>query len=545
MWGHGRQRDERGATAIMMALLSTVVFMVGAVAVDMGQVYAKRSALQSNVDMAAMAAASELTQETGCNAEVVTKAEEFLLKDTNEVHGQIALSLQDGNETNGEISCPGNWRVRLLAPRATVDFGMARIFEGEESLDVPASATAQIKGSPIDHLPMYAVAGCDSGHQVISNPPPGPTPTSTPPALTPNGTAQVRSLVVTPSEIEEGATAPVPMTVTGQVKGLAAGTTGQVTFSDSAAGNNTDAGSATPLPTSSGWSDFTINLTTVPQSVLDGNGIWWVRLKVVSGAVVNYSPTAEAEPFTVGDLLFCNGVVSGNFGTLRIARNDGNHSTWVEQNIVQGMQPSFAINPSSAAPCSPVDSASAPVSPTDCVGTDPGFPNEAATDGFVGSASEPGRLNADTTPGCDRNHGSSRTSTAPALNDDLLSCFLINGASVGDAVAGTPGVLSADIMTSPRFFMLPIIAVAASNGASGSYPIVGFRPAFITQEALTATRANPGTINGHNGVGFQSNHVESVSVVMFDIAALPKTAPARGGEPDYTGEGMKVVTLVE
>ena len=52
-----RTRDESGAIAVMFALLALVLLGVSALAIDIGHVYAKRSALQSNVDLAVLAAA--------------------------------------------------------------------------------------------------------------------------------------------------------------------------------------------------------------------------------------------------------------------------------------------------------------------------------------------------------------------------------------------------------------------------------------------------------------------------------------------------------
>ena len=208
--------------------------------------------------------------------------------------------------------------------------------------------------------------------------------------------------------------APFAVTVTGEVKGIAAGTTGQVTFSNPAGGAPIPAGTPVTLPTGGGWNSFTISLPTVPQPVLNANGIWWVRIKVVTGATTDFSPAAEAEPFTVGDLLFCDGMVSGNFGSLKIARSSGNPSTWLEMNMIDGIEPTLQINASNAVPCSPVDSDHSPTNPTDCLGTDPGFPNQAATNGLVdGSGGRPGRLDHDTTPGCDRTGGSSTEPTRP------------------------------------------------------------------------------------------------------------------------------------
>lgn len=545
-----RTHDERGAVALVSALVALVLLGVSALAIDVGHVYAKRAALQGNVDLAVLAAAAELDSAGACNAEVTAAAIEYLEKDTNAVPDQVTLDLGgSAGDGDGFISC-NNWRVELWAPTAHVDYGLARAVmdpeTADEGVDVPAYAAAQIKSlSQTATLPMYAVSGCDTGAQVLTDPPPGPTPSSAPPAMSPVGTAEVRNLVITPNEVESDLIAPQgPVTLTGQIKGT--GTrTGQMVFYNATTGLTYPAGSAASLPSASGWSDFTLTAPTVPQEVLDENGIWWVRLQVVSGTTTTWSPSDVSSGFTVGDLLFCDGAVSGNFGTLRVARTDVPNGAWVEMNIIKGLMPQLAINPSSVVPCSPVDSDHTPVSPTDCLSTDPGFPNEAATDGLVnGSGSTPGRLDADTAPGCDRNGGDDRTSDSPNLNDDLLSCYIVGGHSVGDVVAGVDNILSADIFDSPRFFFIPVIPVEAAHGASGAYPIISFRPGFITNESMAATATARGAISGHNGLTFHSGHIEQINVVLFPESALPETAPPSGGEIDYTGSGTKVLVLV-
>lgn len=551
-----RVRDERGAVAVMVAVLAMVLFMAGAVAVDMGQVYAKRSALQSNVDMAVMAAAAELTQEDGCNAEVVAKAEEYLVKATNEVADQVPVNLSTGDagdDEDGSIRCQ-DWRVDLWAPRVEVNFGLAKAMSpSNEGLQVPATAAAEFKSpSQSAALPMYAVAGCDYGARTISDPPPGPPPAAAPPAFVPAGTVQIRNITVSPPDAPDNAVAPYPVTVSGQVRAVPAGTTGQVVLNDSTGAQETPIGPIVTLPTGPGWNNFSISVPTVPQTILDQTGIWWVRIKVVAPTgPVDYSPTNEAEPFTVGELLFCDGVVSGNFGTLKIARSTGTPATWLEMNMILGPEPLLAINPSPGPECDPPDSEHAPVSPTDCVGTDPGFPNEAATDGLIGgSGGEPGRLDVDTMDPCSRYGDNSRTGVTPGpigrpINDDMMSCFLTGSHSIADAVAGVPGSLSADIMKSPRFFQIPVLPVEAANGSSNAYPIVDFRAGFITDQSLSATRAAPGSVTTWNGVYFQSGHVKQLNVVLFDEAALPETAPPVGGEVDYTGSGIKILALVK
>ena len=55
-----RDRTESGTVAVMVALMSMVILGMAAVAIDVGQVYAKRASLQSAVDQAVLAAAAEL-----------------------------------------------------------------------------------------------------------------------------------------------------------------------------------------------------------------------------------------------------------------------------------------------------------------------------------------------------------------------------------------------------------------------------------------------------------------------------------------------------
>lgn len=536
-------RTERGAIAVLTAfLLSSVLFGISAFVVDMGQAWQKRALLQTSVDLAVMAAAAELDQASGCNPEVVAAAEDYLsTKLENKVGGQYPIDLSDASESNGLIECTGQWKVRLIAPLSRVDYGLATFLDpAEDHLDVGAEATAQIMSpSRSSSLPMYAVSGCDTGHQVLTDPPPGPPPSTTPPVLSPNGTVDAKDLTVTPAEFPTGGVKPYAVTVGGKIKGATATMTGQVTFTNPDSGEIVPAGAATPMPVGSGYQSFSIVVPSVPDAVLDNGGIWWVRIRTVDGTTTNFSPTSEAEPFVVGDLVFCDGMVSGNFGTLKVARDDSVPAQWVERNIIKGLQPPLKVNASSVVPCSPVDSQHVPEE-TDCVGTDPGFPLEAATDGFIGPG---GRLKVATTPGCDRTGGSALTGTS-GLNDDVLVCFINNGHSVGDVIAGEPASLSAEIFTSPRFFQIPIIPEQAAHGASGAYPIIGFRPGFITDEPAPTT-AQPVSVSGDNGLTIEHNKVRELRVVLFPPEALPETAPPVGGEIEYTGSGTKVLVLVD
>ena len=544
---NNRSRNEHGATALMVAILALVLMGVGAFAVDMGQVYAKRSALQSNVDMAVLAAAAKLDNPDDCNSEVVDVATEYLTKDTNEVADQILVNLGGSQgDDDGFIQCK-DWKVDLWAPKVTVNFGLAKaLSDDNEGVNVPAHAAAQIK-SPSHSLalPMYAVSGCDYGSQTVSDPPPGPATPPTVPDLVPNSaTYNSAQFTILPTEVASGTAAPFPMTLTGTNLGDATA----VGFTTAGGDHYEVSGlNLVVTPTS-------IALTSVPAEVLAQDGVWWVR--VFDGT--NWSDEQQAKPFMVGDLLFCDGSISGNFGTLKIARTDPN---WVlERNIMHGIEPLLELYPDlTATSCddgvSPaVTSETTPNDGTNCLGTDPGFANSAATAGLVnGKGSELGRLDKDTTPGCSRSGNNSRTATTPGpqgrpLNDDLLTCFIVDPTvSIQDVVDGTPNILSPDILNSPRFFMMPVLPTEAEHGSSGFYPIIAFRPGFITDQPVHASRSAPAasSVSAYNGVEFQSGNVKKLNVVLFDEVSLPESAPAVGGEKDYTGSGTKVIVLVD
>ena len=251
-------RDESGAIAVMFALLALVLLGVSALAIDIGQVYAKRSALQSNVDLAVMAAVAELDSDGACNQEVVDTAVEYLEMNTNVVPDQVALDLGGApSDADGFIRC-NDWKVELWAPTAKVEYGLARAVMNEETadegIDVPAYAAAQIKSpSQTDTLPMYAVSGCDTGAQILTDPPPGPAPTSAAPPTTPVGDADLQGagpLVVTPNSVDSGVLLQ-PVVVSGSVRSLG-GYTAQAVFYN-ANGDTWPAAGATVVPTGGGY----------------------------------------------------------------------------------------------------------------------------------------------------------------------------------------------------------------------------------------------------------------------------------------------------
>jgi hypothetical protein len=134
----------------------------------------------------------------------------------------------------------------------------------------------------------------------------------------------------------------------------------------------------------------------------------------------------------------------------------------------------------------------------------------------VGSVHHPGRL--------DERNGPTSCDTRPDLtvggvdlNNDVLSCFLRNDATLHD-IAQESGVdqtmLDKSILRSPRLVYLPVV-LATDRAQKGYQPIVDFVPAFITDETQTV----PATTT--NGLQINGNSVKVIRLFAFNKDALP------------------------
>lgn len=543
----GHEKSERGATALLAALLAVVLFGIGAIVIDLGEAWAKKSLEQTSVDLAVMAATAELKQDTGCNPEVVDKATEFLKgKLENTVAGQYPLDLGgSAGDGNGFIECPGNWRVRLVAPASRVDYGLAGVLGvDDDHVDVTAEATAQIKSPSRNYgLPMFGVTGCDYGSQVIRDDSGPAAPEPPVPALTPNSATFNNATFTISPDSQATPNTPTQVTLTGT------NLDGATAVAFTGAGGPPDHHEVLAADFVSATA--TKIVVSVPAAVLAIEDVWFVR--VVKGGL--WSEQSKAQRFNVGaPRLYCASSSEGNFGTLDLPRPDTSHD--LEWNMIFGPIPALEIHPSPAGECGgdgppTVESKTAPVDGTNCIATEPGIKIAAANDGLIsGKGGKDGRLDKDSTSNCSRNGDNGRTPTAikgEYINDDLLSCFIINDARINDLVLGNAKgteALSGDIFNSPRYFWIPIVATEPSTGKK-SWPIVDFRPGFITDQTLSATNASPGPISTHNGLVAEPSGLRELNVILFDKAALPEFAPATGGEIDYTGSGPKVIVLVD
>lgn len=220
-----RPRDEGGATAVMVAVLSLLLFMMAGLAVDMGNAWARGRTVQKQVDVSAISAGNSslpMGPVAGHTKADVAEAVAVGLVSNGTV-GQarafepdavagspqatrvadVKTDLLDSDPSNGDLRffktrahatvgtpecleasgpCPV---MTVVAPEAEVDFGFAGAFEGVSgSTTVQRRATVEVQSALLrneDMLPFWLPSGCGYGptHADTTQGKGGPRATST------------------------------------------------------------------------------------------------------------------------------------------------------------------------------------------------------------------------------------------------------------------------------------------------------------------------------------------------------------------------------
>lgn len=581
--------------AVMVGFLSVVLFAVAAFSVDLGNAWARKREVQKQVDVAALSAAHVLPMTTANADDIALEVARTLADAGNDVIGQsvptnlsaLAGDLRDHDPANGEIyfqndagaACTNNCnRMRVLAPGADVDFAIAGIL-GADGTTVQREAVVQVKEAVVKTVPFYAFEGCDFGGQTLVQPTNGHAADIVRLSHGTETNAAVLSNLATtpftsPATVPVGVAAPNDVvTITGT--GLGAVT--EVGFFESGTAGPGPEPVTVPIADPSVVSrDATSIRLHLPADVIAVETFWYVRVKIgASWSRATHTQGGDtildALPLEVGSpTLTCGqGSSAGNFGTLKVPHPDGpsGNTQNIAYNIAVGLKVPLGIYPADASGGRPplcTTSGQAPyrkqwMTPgTNCLDTQTGLGLAEAQMGFFdGVAGEPGRLRDTTSGGCGATPATTSTlyteAHAPvtkpwAINNDTLSCFLTDtgtnlGTIASEAYAGGPA-LSPAIYESPRFAMVPVLAQQPGNGGSALYTIVDMRPAFITDQPMSATKTSP--VTQHNGITVKSNgqhDLASLQMVFFNKAALPPP-PAGTEVTDYTGSGLKVARLV-
>jgi hypothetical protein len=603
-----RRRSERGVFAIIFALMATVIFGIAALGVDLGNAMNRKKELQTNADLAALAGGGFLPapSTTPTSGDDIVQAVAKYLYDNvvsddsgfRPAPAIIASKIVSANSAdrarygrvqygyyhpNGTFIPNANF-VTVTAPTTRVNFGLATAM-GKSGANVAARATVALKskGSSSATLPFYAYDGCDWGQQIISHstenaaPPTLYAPTDNnqvsltqPTAMLPNAnptqvTHNDTTTVLTLAGLGLTASvAPNNQTVPGIIAlGLFLPDGSQP--AEISASNFEPLGSDTQirfrLPATVAANDGAVYYLRVATWVNEGNKNSPNYQKRWSAVSLNM-PHVEVGSAT----LFCNDAKSaGNFGSLSVFRldsGDAESTGWLPLNIATGLHDPYAklntyretISDSS---CNNGDSYAKPSDEEqsgvliNCAVTNVGFPQNAATNGFLtgvgGTPGAPGRLTkpASLSSGCGGSNGAPalRDFRGHQINNEVLSCFFTNSSvKVSDVSSENYSgdvVLDPSIWGSPRFFSLPIIKPQPDNGKK-AFPIIDFRYAFLTGENGTAFK-NHGNAPQYywddsdtNGLSLEGNSWNSVKISSFRVVFIhPKAVPPPpgGGRP--------------
>ena len=538
----GRAREDRGAVAVFVVILASLLLMVAALSVDLGNAWARKRDVQTQVDVSALSAGHLLPRTAANENSIVDEVVEYLNRQNNQAVGQpdvTRVGLLDLNPENGEvIFTNAGQTMQVVAPRAWVAFSFAGVI-GEDGANIQATATVEIQQSipGQDVFPFALPQNCPYGSGMADTVPPGhEDPPPPPPAGTftpgPSEIANHSIGSVLPNDAVEGTSPPVPVNIVlNNLKNNSTGGTIRFRIGDTIF---VDRSFTWTKVTNATGNSRTVTVTD-PTPVTNIVGTWNVWALDDAG---KYS--ANNLPFTVTGAIppppppnppGCSSEVKGNFGQLQSPRSDeSNPPEAFALNIAEGLDhtvvPFFnftgpGVDCGKNPPISgaTLDDANPPKDPN-CLHIDNGNDGPKVMDGLVtGAGGKPGRLdvfNGTTRSNC----GPNSTIKATTINNDKLSCFLLGTASLDDlTVSGGDyedfeGMLDPHVIESPRFIWIPVFYTPDRDGAEYQ-PILKFVPAFITDER----QGVPATSD--NGVKWQGNSVESIQVFAFNAKALP------------------------
>jgi hypothetical protein len=658
-----RRRTESGVIAVVTAIAATVMLVAGALAIDLGNTWARRGTLQGQADQAALFAAHYLPANDLAGRTKVARAAAYYIV-CHEVSGQSELDptipdcpdspsstdsaftayadrlLTAGNITFPTIDGSTGTYVQVTTPRARIDFGFG-VVAGKKSSIQTRTATAHV-GSPGSVTPMSLSLNCllsaamnlpgGIGNALTGILPlnyiaPGPIKidnviTKWPTSMSVSNTITVNVPSVT-SAIQ--GIDPGPVTWSGSGWGTAVLGIGPAIRMVFAQGDQT-AASVADLP----YTDITplsllsllgTGVGPIPSAVFNKVGTWRVRVgvKAVGESSYTYSKT-DVEfnvqlPGVTQDLLGCARLLKtprdlqvGTPGNLDYSLKAGlDHPITFNPNLL-------SINTTSVTNVSSMLNAIQDVTAlTSCNNTLPNIydnggvhptpncvmPEQGAnvykefTDGMLGAEElvpannstgaeaymAAGRLICTSESPC----RSDRKFTLPGLpgreiNDDRFTDFvkpdrqnlLTESMFFNLSTYLTPGLpvvtpdsaLLPSLYDSARFMWVPVIASPVAPNSANYYPVLTYRPIFITQDApyyldevdmvlslvdswvKALLGISPGDDHGllMNATG---DTLRALRFMTIEPSALPAVPDNYGGPiTDYVGSGPKVVRLV-
>ncbi|HSP76595.1 MAG TPA: pilus assembly protein TadG-related protein [Cryobacterium sp.] len=154
-WLTARLGNERGASAVLVAVLLVPLFGFAAIAVDVGALYVERGQLQNGADAAALAIAQDCATDGVCTGSAATAA---VFADANALDG-AANVLTPTFPTSNSVTVTSSTRVAGTDADA-ISHPFAR-FIGIDSTTVRAEATAEWGGPGSGTVLALALSWCE------------------------------------------------------------------------------------------------------------------------------------------------------------------------------------------------------------------------------------------------------------------------------------------------------------------------------------------------------------------------------------------------
>jgi Flp pilus assembly protein TadG len=162
MTSPSRSRDDTGAVAILIAVLATILLLIGAFVVDLGMAYVSKRQLQTSADAAALAAASVYAQYPGSCSQLSSNQD--YAKEAQSAADKIAEENRSAKAQSPiEVECPadGTLQVRYANSGTTRLLFGALAVDGKE-MTAAGVAAAKVGVSPAAGIAVRPVAMCSA-----------------------------------------------------------------------------------------------------------------------------------------------------------------------------------------------------------------------------------------------------------------------------------------------------------------------------------------------------------------------------------------------
>src|SRR5687768_1328301 len=176
-----RERNERGATAVLVAVLVVVLIGISGFTIDLGSAYVSKRNLQKATDAGALAAAQELTQFRGTCAQVRDNPTAFqaahdAAQRIGELNYDETKDQYESTEFEFDIECDRTPGVLIVeyGLQGDTDNSFSTILQADDTITTDRRAEATVDVAPGAGESVRPLALCSAQVQVV--PPPATFP---------------------------------------------------------------------------------------------------------------------------------------------------------------------------------------------------------------------------------------------------------------------------------------------------------------------------------------------------------------------------------